>query len=541
LIFGRVPLANAVGAVLAHTTRLPGATLPKGRVLSAEAVEKLRAAGHDHIIGAILEPGDVPEDEAARRLANAILAPGITRTRASTGRANLTATHAGLFRADVGAINAINRVHEGLTVATLADTSPVGPGTLLATVKIIPFAVPETILLEAESHARAAPPLRLPPFRPLRAGLVLTELPGLSRKTDAATVQATERRVRALSGTLMTPMIVPHTEAALAAALRALHDAGAELLLVAAASATVDRGDVGPVAIVAAGGAADYFGMPVDPGNLICLGHIGATPCVILPGCARSPSRNGIDLVLARIFAGEPTAPADIAQMGVGGLLKEAAARPAPRLRAAPPRRIAAIVLAAGLSSRMAPHNKLLLPDASGTPMIARTVDAILASRARPVCVAVGHQADAVTKAISGRPVTIVPVPDYQAGLAASLRAALAGLPPDIAAALICLGDMPLVSAADIDRLLDAYNPAEGSRIVVPIHNGIRGNPVLWDRSYFAAMMALTGDRGARRLLHDHAATIVELPMPTDAVLRDFDTPEAVTGLTEAGPGAEGV
>jgi molybdenum cofactor cytidylyltransferase len=528
LIFGNITLDLAEGAILAHTTRLQNETLPKGKILTPPAIAKLRAAGHTHIIAAHLDPGDVPEDEAARRLADALIAPGLARTRPGTGRANITATRNGLFRADATRIDAINALHEGLTIATLPDATPVAEGALLVTVKIIPFAIQGDLLAAAETLARAEPPLRLPPFRPLRTGLILTELPGLKASVVRGTIEATEKRVRALTGTLLPPRRVPHTQSALTDALRVLLGQNAELLLVAGASATVDRGDVGPAAIVAAGGQIDHFGMPVDPGNLICLGHIGAVQTLILPGCARSPALNGIDLVLARIFAAEPTAGADIARLGVGGLLKEFSARPAPRLRAAGPRRIPAIVLAAGLSSRMGPRNKLLIPDATGIPMIARTVDAVLASSARPIYVVVGHQADAITAALAGRPVTIVAALDYRDGLSASLRAGLAALPPEIAAALICLGDMPLLRPADIDRLLDAYDPAEGRLIIVPTHAGQRGNPVLWDRSFFPAMTALTGDTGARSLLQQYAEHVTEAEIQSDSVLIDFDTPETI-------------
>jgi len=528
MIFGRIAVADAAGVILAHTTRVAGGVLPKGVVLTPDMVRQLLEAGCEHIIGARLEAGDVAENEAARRLADALAGPGLARSRPGTGRTNIVAAHAGLFRAHAARIDEINALHEGITVATLADAVTVRAGSLLATVKIIPFAIPGDVLAQAERLARAAPPLRLPPFRPLRAGLVVTELPGLKASVLRGTIEVTTRRIAALGGSLLAPLRVAHAEQPIAEALRALLAQGAELLLVAGASATVDRGDVGPAAIVLAGGEIDHFGMPVDPGNLICVGHIGSVPAVVLPGCARSPALNGIDFLLARLFAGEPAGSADIARMGVGGLLKEFAARPAPRLAAAPPPRIAAIVLAAGLSRRMAPRNKLLLPDANGTPMIARTVDAVLASRARPVLVVTGHQGAEIEAALRERPVTIVRAPDYENGLSASLRAGISALPEDAGAALICLGDMPLVNASDIDTLLDGYDQAEGRLIIVPVHGGQRGNPVLWDRRFFAAMSGLTGDTGARRLIELNSEYVTEVESTGDGVVRDFDGPEAV-------------
>ncbi len=179
----------------------------------------------------------------------------------------------------------------------------------------------------------------------------------------------------------------------------------------------------------------------------------------MLPGCARSPSLNGIDFVLTRLFAGVPVTPRDMMRMGVGGLLKEMETRPMPREKApatprsgAAPRSapmIAAVVLAAGRSRRMAPHNKLLVTDKAGKPMIARVVDNVLSSNARPILVVTGHQAEQVEHALGGRPVRYVHAPDYADGLSASLKAGIAAVPPECAAAVVCLGDMPLVTGPD--------------------------------------------------------------------------------------------
>jgi molybdenum cofactor cytidylyltransferase len=187
--------------------------------------------------------------------------------------------------------------------------------------------------------------------------------------------------------------------------------------------------------------------------------------------------------------------------------------------------RVTGLILAAGLSSRMAPANKLLLPDGDGVAMVARVADAVLGSRAAPVLVVLGHQAAEVAAALGSRAVVTVLAPDYAEGLSASLRAGLRALPEDAAAVLVCLGDMPLVSAAMIDRLLDAYDAGEGRLIIVPTHRGQRGNPVLWDRRFFADMEGVTGDTGARGLFRRHAAHVAEIEFEMDAVLRDFDTP----------------
>ena len=537
--FGPVPLAEARGAILAHSHRLEGRMLRKGAVLDEPALDALRAAGLAEIIAARLEPGDVPEDIAADRLATKLLSPRLTRTRAATGRVNLAAETAGVLLVDGAKIDRLNGVDEALTIGTLADGAVVAKRDLVATVKIIPFAVPGTLVQVAETvAAHGGPALRLCPFRPLTVGLVVTELPGIKENATDKTIAVTEARVVALGGRMLPARRVHHDTPSIAAALEGLMAQGAELLLVAGASAVVDRRDVGPEGIVRAGGEILHFGMPVDPGNLICLGRIGARPALVLPGCARSPKQNGIDMVLPRLFAGLPVA---VDRFGVGGLLKETDARPLPREKATAEARvgpaprsapeIAAVILGAGRSRRMAPLNKLLVVDRSGKPMIARVVDNVLSSKARPVVVVTGHQAEQVMHALGGRPVRVVPAPDYADGLSASLRAGIAAVPPEAAAAIVCLGDMPLVTGRMIDRLLEAYDPDEGRLIVLPTFRGKQGNPMLWDRRFFPEILRITGDSGARFLLGQHLENVAEVEMSDDGVLRDFDTAESLATL----------
>jgi molybdenum cofactor cytidylyltransferase len=540
--FGPVPLDRARGAIMAHSLRAGERMIRKGTVLDAPAIEALRRAGRIEVVAAQLDPGDVPEDLAADRLAGCLLSPLLARSRAATGRVNLMAETPGLLRVDAAKIDRLNAIDESLTIGTLPDYAVVAPKDLVATIKVIPFAVPGTVLAVAETLARqGGPTLSLAPFRHLKVGLVVTELPGLKDGVTEKTIAATETRVTRLTGSLLAPVRCAHDEASIAHALEGLLTEGADVLLVVGASAVVDRRDVGPMGIVRAGGEILHFGMPVDPGNLICLGRIGARPALVLPGCARSPAMNGIDFVLTRLFAGLTVSPTDIMRMGVGGLLKEFETRPLPREKApATPRNgvaprsapmIAAVVLAAGRSRRMAPHNKLLIPDRSGKPMIARVVDNVLSSGARPVLVVLGHQAEEVEKVLAGRPVRFVHAPDYAEGLSASLKAGIAAVPAECTAALVCLGDMPLVTGRMIDRLLAAYDPTEGRLIVLPTFRGKQGNPMLWDRSFFSEVLDITGDSGARFLLGKHLEVVAEVEMADDAVLRDFDTTESLANL----------
>jgi molybdenum cofactor cytidylyltransferase len=294
--------------------------------------------------------------------------------------------------------------------------------------------------------------------------------------------------------------------------------------------------------------------MPVDPGNLLLLGHVGGKPVLGLPGCARSPKVNGFDWVLERLVAGLPVGPREIMSMGAGGLLAEIPARglkraaaggvpaetPMPKVSrgngSAGPR-IAALLLAAGRSSRMGTNK--MLEEVDGKPMVARTAQRLLASRARPIIAVLGNQADAVDAALGRLPIERVRNPDYGDGLSTSLRRGLTALPADIDGVVVCLGDMPLIAGRDIDRLIAAFNPLEGRAIVVPTRRGKRGNPLLWSREFFSEMMTLAGDMGARKLIEEHPDRVSEIEMDSDSVLIDIDTPAALAELRErVKPGA---
>ncbi len=216
-----MPLAEAEGAILAHTHRLTGRVLRKGQVLDAEAVALLRQAGLAQVIAARLESGDITEDDCARRLADRLVSPAITASRAATGRVNLIAGAAGLLRVDSPRVDTLNLVDESLTLGTLPDYSTVHAGDLVATVKVIPFAVPGTVLARAEDSL-AESPLHLHPFKRLTVGLVVSILPGLKESVIDGTIAATGARVRGLTGHMLPALRCPHETGAIADCLHRL-------------------------------------------------------------------------------------------------------------------------------------------------------------------------------------------------------------------------------------------------------------------------------------------------------------------------------
>jgi molybdenum cofactor cytidylyltransferase len=539
MIFGEMPLEEAEGAILAHALSGDGFAFRKGRILERTDLAAIARSGRARVVAARLEADDVAEDAAAAAIARAIAGDNLLVSAAFTGRANLYATASGLVVYDPAALDAVNAVDEAITLALLPPHAPVTPRQMAATVKIIPFAVPRLALDAVLARVASMSPFaRVAPFRPLHAALVQTRLPGTKPGVLAKTVDATRARLAALGGSLDRDVIVAHDMTAVADALTEAARAGSDLLLVLGASAVVDRRDIVPAAIEAAGGSVAHFGMPVDPGNLLLFGTLDGRPVIGLPGCARSPKLNGFDWVLQRVAAGLPIGRADIMRMGAGGLLSEIPSRPLPRQSAAPapqpPRqpRIAALVLAAGRSSRMAPANKLLI-EVDGVPMARRAVDAALASQAVATIAVIGNEAARVRQAFAGCDIAIVENPDFAAGLSSSLRAGLASLPDDIDGVLVLLGDMPRITAAHLDRLIAAFAPDEGRSICIPTHRAKRGNPILWDARFLPDMRTLDGDQGARGLIGRHADQVCEVEMPDDAVLLDVDTPGALAALRE--------
>lgn len=190
--------------------------------------------------------------------------------------------------------------------------------------------------------------------------------------------------------------------------------------------------------------------------------------------------------------------------------------------------KIAAIVLAAGRSSRMAPRNKLLEP-VEDKAIVARAAEAAMASGADPVIVVTGFDAARIEEALRDLKLSFVHNPAFEQGLSTSLRTGLGALPPDSAGAMILLGDMPAVDAPVLRALMAVFIGADA--ICVPVHQGRRGNPILWGATYFAEMMTLTGDVGAKPLLARHAHRVIEVPIASSGIFADVDTADDLACL----------
>jgi len=322
--FGPIPLDQAEGAVLAHSLPVAGGRLRKGKVLEADDLAALAATGRRDVTVARLDAGDMLEDAAALQIALAVTGAGLTVQAVGTGRANLLAAEPGLARIDADRVDALNAIDPAITLATVPRWQRMDPRGMVATVKIIAYAVAGAAVARACTAGQGA--LALAPPVITTASLIQTDVAlGSNFDKGRAVIAA---RLERLGARLLEARVVPHREPALA---EALAEATGGMVLILTGSATSDARDVAPAAVARAGGRLIHFGMPVDPGNLTFVGDLGGRPVLGLPGSARSPAVSGSDWLLERLVCGVRVGPAEIMGMGVGGLLKEIPTRPRPR------------------------------------------------------------------------------------------------------------------------------------------------------------------------------------------------------------------
>jgi hypothetical protein len=320
------PLPDAENTILVHNIAYPSGrtAVRKGTTLKESHLATLRELGRQSVQVAVLDPDDVPENDAATALANALKSDTLAVSRAAGGRINFRATVNGLLEVDAACLLALNMI-PGVTLATLAQYSVAGPDQAeqdVATLKIIPYAIPQQDLDRALSIARSP---GLFAFRALpadgRVALLLTGEPAVHDKLKSDFEPPIRTRLTRLGAELATIRAVPQTEQAIrdaAASLAGSHN----LLIVAGQTSIMDRADITPQALTEAGAEVTAYGAPVEPGNLLALAYFPHTPVMCAPGCARNPAPNIVDLILPRLLLGDRLEQCDMAQFGLGGYLK---------------------------------------------------------------------------------------------------------------------------------------------------------------------------------------------------------------------------
>jgi molybdenum cofactor cytidylyltransferase len=322
-----LPPEQALGHILRHNLadQRGRKALSKGHRIAPADLPLLRALGVESLRVAVLEPGDIHEDEAAQRLAEAVCGSGVLAQAPAASRVNLLAEADGIVRVNAERLLQINQI-DGLTVATLPSHSLVRARKRVATIKIIPFAVLEAALRQAEAiGSSGAGIVALSPLQPHTVGIILVGSAAARERIERGVAPAIEARVVELGSRILATCYVPSDEPAVAAAITNLRASGADMLIIAGETSIMDRDDVTPQGIQMAGGRIEHYGAPVEPGNLLLLGYLEglnkSVPVLGAPGCVRSRDTNIVDLLLPRLLAGESITRQDIVALGHGGLL----------------------------------------------------------------------------------------------------------------------------------------------------------------------------------------------------------------------------
>jgi len=554
MIFAEFDIDECLGAVLAHSRKLDGKRIAKGRVLDAGLIEALRREGVTSLVCAMPEKGDRSEDEVAsqiaQKLAEGLAAEDIEVSIAATGRVNFKTRKTGLIRYERNQLRAFNMVHEGVGLSLPAHNQLLSAGQFIATLKVIPFFLHRDVVAKLLHALGDAPLFTFHALASKRAALIQTYGHALPDKVYQATETVTRNRLQALGSQLISSLQSAHETDALARQIETAIKQGAEMLLICGGSAIVDRQDVIPAAICQLGGQIDQLGLAVDPGNMLMTAAIGGVPVIGMPGCARSPKLNGFDWVLQLLLAAIPLDRETLADLAAGGLLSEIASRPMPRIqaekqsrqKAETPQKMACILLAAGQSRRMGGTNKLLM-EIRGKPVVRYAAEALCQAGLGDVYVVTGHQPEQVQNSLNGLQVTFVHNPDYASGQASSVVQAISVLPEGVSDVLIALGDMPLINPALLTALAKQHLAKSGTglpQITLPTYQiegnsemVRRGNPVIWSRAFFADLTELSGDQGGRQILADYPACIQQLHWPDPHAFMDVDTGEAFAEIIQ--------
>jgi molybdopterin biosynthesis enzyme len=323
-----VPPEQALGKILCHNIadEQGHKALHKGALIGTYELSRLRSLGLKEVTVAALEEGDVHEDVAAQRLARACMGDGVELNEASGGRVNLLAKHAGVLKFDPAALHEVNLI-DGLTVATLRHDSVAAAQKMVATIKIIPFAVSEASLARAEAiSAERGGIVHVRPIPRTQVGVILAGSESARERVMKSFAPPIRERVEELGSVVRDVVYVAHQSKAIASAIELLQVAGAGMVIIAGETSIMDRADVIPRGIVQAGGTIEHYGAPVEPGNLLLLAYLPAgagavVPVLGAPGCVRSRDANVVDLVLPRLLAGEHLGRDDIIALADGGLL----------------------------------------------------------------------------------------------------------------------------------------------------------------------------------------------------------------------------
>ncbi|MCR4418767.1 MAG: molybdopterin-binding protein [Clostridia bacterium] len=322
-----MPVRDSIGMALGHDLtrvvagRFKGPAFRRGHVVRPEDVPELLSMGREYVYVYEPEAGEVHEDDAACRLAQALAGPGLKVTPPQEGRANLVAEGPGLLRVYRPVVEAVNREGDA-AVATLHDGQPVQSGEMVAGVKIIPLAVREEWLAQLERRlAPLGPAAEVKPWRQVRIGAIITGNELATGRVADAFAPALKGKLSAFEQELERVLYLPDDAKAIARAIQQMVTEGLQMVLVCGGM-SVDPDDTTPAGIRRTGARVVTRGTPIFPGAMFMFAYLDTVPLLGLPACVMHDPATVFDLVLPRLLAGETLSREDILSRAVGGLCR---------------------------------------------------------------------------------------------------------------------------------------------------------------------------------------------------------------------------
>ena len=494
--FGTCPANEGLGHILAHSVNTGSKRVKKGKILNQNDIKLFQKAGIQEIMVARLEEDDLGEDEAAALLGQKIsnVEPSLFVSSPFTGRVNIYASQKGLLEFDSERITAFNLVDDAITLATLPNLARVEKNQLIGTIKIIPYGVAKTKVLEASALLEGVVEFKKVQIK--QVDLIITTPTGEKDKLADKGIEVTAARLKGLGISLEQIFIERHEASSLQESLK---NTRSPLVLVLASTATSDANDTGPLAVKLAGGKVNRVGIPVDPGNLLFIGELGSQKIIGLPGCARSPALNGADWVLERIVCGLDLLPVDFAAMGAGGLLKEIPIRRQPRDR----RR----------TGPLRPNVQVILILDSREQCDDSQLAGILASQVDGVSIVGNLAMEDVVKYRNRENIRLVKI-EGKPRKSHLVQEAMTSIPRKADAVIFVNASNVELTPVQINRLISAFSPEDGREICKFIGKfAPLGPPILFGRRFFENLRALESGLRPNDLLMEGKDYLVELEL----------------------------
>ena len=319
----KIPVEQAVGMTLCHDITamrdgFKGAAFRRGHVIEEADVEKMKDLGKRTVFIWEENAVELHEEDCALRMAAMAPVEGARYTGPSEGKVLLMADTEGMFRVDTELLGQVNGIGD-LTISTLPDHYPVKPGMRLASMRIVPLVTQERQIIEAEALCRERPLLRLLPYGPRRAGVIVTGSEVYTGRIQDKFEPVVRRKLAAYPGEILGVTLCDDDVDMIVSAARSFLERGADLLIFTGGM-SVDPDDVTPSAVRSLGARVVSHGVPAQPGNMTLVAYLGDIPVLAVPGAAISLPTTIFDVLLPAIYAGEEITKEDLIRLGDGGL-----------------------------------------------------------------------------------------------------------------------------------------------------------------------------------------------------------------------------